>query len=127
MMPTPAPAPPMPIQPKPAPTTFPRIGSMKRTPCWGLLRWAGSVARMDSVVEVNDGEDGEDVGLKERDQQFERGQRDGQAERQYRAEPADDAESRKHGDEAREHFQSDVACQHVREQSYRLRNRPQEE
>jgi len=36
-------------------------------------------------------EDREDVGLKERDQQFERGQRDGQAQWQYRTGPAGDA------------------------------------
>jgi hypothetical protein len=31
------------------------------------------MARMDSIVEVDAGEDGEDVRLQERDQQFERG------------------------------------------------------
>jgi hypothetical protein len=31
------------------------------------------MARMDSIVEVDAGQDGEDVGLQERDQQFKRG------------------------------------------------------
>ena len=47
---------------------------------------------MKRVVEVDAGQDGEDVGLQERDQELERGQRDRHAERQHGAEPADDAE-----------------------------------
>ena len=47
---------------------------------------------MDSVVEVDAGENGEDIGLQERDQQLERGQRDGQAEWQDGAEPADETD-----------------------------------
>src|SRR3982074_1599247 len=127
MMPTPAPAPPMPMQAIPAPMYFAAIGSMKRTPSWGLVRGAGSVARMDSIVEVDAGEDGEDVGLQERDQQLERGERHGQPEGQYGAGPAENSQGAEHGDEAREHFQRDVARQHVREKSYRMRNGPQEE
>src|ERR1700730_10022157 len=127
MMPTPAPAPPMPMQAIPAPMYFAAIGSMKRTPSWGLVRRAGSVARMDSIVEVDAGEDGEDVGLEERDQQLKRGQRDGQPERQYGAGPAENSQGAEHADEAREHFQRDVARQHVREKSYRMRNGLEEE
>src|ERR1700738_1607826 len=127
MMPTPAPAPPMPMQAIPAPMYFAAIGSMKRTPSWGLVRRAGSVARMDSIVDVDAGEDGEDVGLEERDQQLKRGQRDGQSERQYGADPADDAHRSQHGDEACEYFQRDVAGQHVGEQTHAVRNRPRQE
>src|SRR6266852_8032134 len=127
MMPTPAPAPPMPMQAIPAPMYFAAIGSMKRTPLRGLVRRAGSVARMNSIVEIDAGENGEDVGLQERDQQFERGQRDGQPERQNGAEPANEAQRAKHGDEACEHFQRDVARQHVGEQPHRMRNRLQQE
>src|SRR6202011_4347087 len=115
MMPTPAPAPPMPMQAIPAPMYSAAIGSMKRTPLRGLVGRARSVARMDSIVEVDAGEDGEDVGLQERDQQFERGQRHGQPERQHGAGPADNSQGAEHGDEAREYFQRDVARQHVRE------------
>src|SRR6516164_8479948 len=100
MMPTPAPAPPKPIQARPAPMYFAAIGSMKRTPSRGLVRRAGSVARMDSIVDIDAGEDGEHVGLQERDQQLERGQGDHQTERQDRADPADEAEGADHGDEA---------------------------
>src|ERR1700738_1189903 len=108
MMPTPAPAPPMPMQAIPAPMYFAAIGSMKRTPFRGLVTGAGSVARMDSIVDVDAGEDSEDVGLQECDQKLKRGQRDSEAERQHRAGPADDAKRRQHGDEACEHFQRDV-------------------
>ena len=77
---------------------------------------------MDSIVDVDAGEDGEDVGLQERDQQFKRGQRDSQPERQYGASPADDAHRAEHGDEACEHFQRNVACQHIGEQSHAVRH-----
>src|SRR5882757_4395689 len=127
MMPTPAPAPPMPMQAIPAPMYFAAIGSMRRTPFRGLVRRAGSVARMDSIVEIDAGEDGEDIGLQKRDQQLERGQRDGQPERQYGAGPAENSQGAEHADKAREHFQRDVACQHVREKPYRMRNGLQEE
>src|SRR5579883_3350602 len=92
MMPTPAPAPPMPMQARPAPMYFAAIGSMKRTPSRGLVRRAGSVARMDSIVDIDAGENGEDVGLQERHQELERGERNHQRERQQGAEPADEAE-----------------------------------
>src|SRR5882757_8640581 len=82
---------------------------------------------MDSIVEIDAGEDGEDVGLQERDQQFERGQRDGQPERQHGTGHAENAQGAEHGDEAREHFQRDVARQHIGEQSHRMRNGLQEE
>src|SRR6267142_4398029 len=127
MMPTPAPAPPMPMQAIPAPMYFAAIGSMKRTPLRGLVRRAGSVARMDSIVEIDAGEDGEDVGLQERDQQFERGQRDGQPERQNGAEHAENAQGAEHADKACEHFQRNVAREHVCEESHRMLNRLQKE
>src|ERR1700751_4163637 len=76
MMPTPPPAPPMPMQARPAPMYFAAIGSMKRTPSRGLVRRAGSVARMDSIVEVDAGEDGGHLGRQERDQEPGRGQGD---------------------------------------------------
>src|SRR3981189_923104 len=101
MMPTPAPAPPMPMQAIPAPIYFAAIGSMRRTPFRGLVRRTGSVARMDSIVEIDAGEDGEDVGLQERDQQLERGQRNGQPERQYGADPTNEADGAEHADQAR--------------------------
>src|SRR5260363_366460 len=127
MMPMPAPAPPMPMQAMPAPMYFAATGSMKRTPLRGLVERAGSVARMDSIVEIDAGEDREDVGLKERNHQLEAGQGDREAERQQRADLADEAERAEHGHEAREHFQRDVAGQHVGEQTDAVRDRAGEE
>src|ERR1700756_538352 len=127
MMPTPAPAPPMPMQARPAPMYFAAIGSMNRTPSRGLVRRAGSVARMDSIVEIDAGEDSEHAGLQERDHKLERGERTHPRERQECAEPADEAEGAKHGDEAREYLQCDVAGQHVGEQTHAVRDRAGQE
>src|SRR5882757_2692891 len=86
------------------------------------------VSRMNGVVEVDAGEDREHVGLQEGDQQFKRGQRDGERQRQHAAEPADRAErDAEHRNEAREHLQRNVAGQHVGEQAYAVRDRPQQE
>src|SRR6516164_8788281 len=118
MMPTPAPAPPKPMQARPAPMYFAAIGSMKRTPSRGVVEWAGSVARMDSIVEIDAGENGEDVGLQERNQKLECGQGHRQPERQDSADRAENAQGAERGDEACEHFQRDVTGQHVGEQSH---------
>ena len=85
------------------------------------------VARVDRIVEIDAGEDREDVGLQERHQQLERGERHGQAERQDGAEPAEEAERAQHGDEAAEYLQRDVAGQHVGEQTHAVRDRPRQE
>src|SRR5271169_4359789 len=82
---------------------------------------------MDSVVDVNNGEDGEDVGLEERDQQLERGQRHHHAEREHGAEIAGNTQARQQRNETSEYRERDVARQHVRKQTYRVRDRPQEE
>src|SRR5579863_8913228 len=82
---------------------------------------------MDSIVDVDAGEDGEDVGLEEGHQKLKRGQRDDHAERQNGAEVAEDAETRQQRNEAREHRKRNVARQHVGEQTHRMRDRPQEE
>ena len=50
------------------------------------------MAGMEGVVEIEAGQDGEDIGLQRGDQELERGQRDGRGERQDRAEDADEAE-----------------------------------
>src|SRR5271170_3201424 len=111
MMPTPAPAPPMPMQAIPAPMYFAAIGSMKRTPSWVAREIGPLVARMDGIVDINAGEDSEDVGLEERNQQLERGQRDHHAERQYGAEVTGNAKTRQQRNEACEHRQCDMARQ----------------
>src|SRR5215469_14650847 len=113
MMPTPAPAPPIPMQAMPAPMYFAATGSMSKTP---LRERRTLMARVDGIVEIDAGEDGEHVGLQERDQEFECGERDREPERQHRAGPADEAERAQHGDEAGKHLERDVAGQHVGEQ-----------
>src|SRR3954471_3993337 len=115
----------MPMQAMPAPMYFAATGSM-----WKLLFevGSGSVARVDRIVEIDAGEDGEHVGLQERDQQLERGERDHHAERQHATDGADDAEARgEQRNEAGEDLQRDVPGQHVREQTYAVRNRTQQE
>ena len=82
---------------------------------------------MDSIVDVDAGEDGEDVGLKEGHQKFERGQRDDHANKQWREEVAGDAKARQQRNEACEHRERDVARQHVGKQTHRMRDRPQKE
>ena len=46
------------------------------------------MARMDGIVEVDTGENSEDVGLQEGDQEFERSQRYGQAKQEDGTNPA---------------------------------------
>src|SRR3569833_3082375 len=82
---------------------------------------------MDSIVEIDAGEDRENVRLEERDHQFESGERNDEAERQQSAQLADGAQRAEHGDEAREHLQRDVAGQHVGEQTDAVGDRAREE
>src|SRR3954469_6216302 len=122
--PTPTPAPPMPMQAMPAPMYFAATGSM-----WKLLFEVvfGSVARVDRIVEIDAGEDGEHVGLQEGDQQLERGERDHHAERQHATDCTEDAEAcGKQRNEAGEDLQGDVAGQHVREETNAVRDRAQQ-
>src|SRR5258707_3215264 len=115
MMPTPAPAPPMPMQAMPAPMYFAATGSMRKL-LFEVGRSFGSVTRMDGVVEVDAGQDGEHIGLEERDQQFERGQRHHHGERQGRAGDPGNAKAAEQRDEARERLERNVSRQQVCEQ-----------
>ena len=54
-----------------------------------------SVARVNRIVEIDAGENGEDVGLQEGHQEFKRGEHDHQQQRNGGAEPADNAEARR--------------------------------
>src|SRR5712672_4421065 len=126
MMPTPAPAPPMPMQAMPAPMYFAATGSMRKL-LFEVARWFESVTRMDGVVEVDAGQDGEHIGLEERDQQLERGQRHHESERQGRTKDPEDAKAAEQRDEAREHLERDVPRQHVGEQAHAVRDRPRQE
>src|SRR5215467_4913200 len=128
MAPTPTPAPPMPIQAMPAPIYLAATGSMMKL----LFRaWFGktgpSVTRMKGVIEIDAGEDGEDVGLQKGDQEFERGQRDRKGERQHGADPAYESKCAQHSDESGEDLKGDVPGQHVGEQAHAVRERTYEE
>src|SRR5438270_7918830 len=68
--PTPTPAPPMPMQAMPAPMNFAAAGSMMRSPFAMRERPGCSMARVKRVVEIDAGEDGEDIGLEHGDQKF---------------------------------------------------------
>src|SRR6185437_4274380 len=82
------------------------------------------MARVNSIVEIDAGEDGEHVGLQERHQRLERYQDDDHRERQHAAGPAERAHGATHqDDEAGEHLQRDVAGQHVGEQAHAMRDR----
>src|SRR5215204_7199156 len=123
MVPTPTPAPPMPIQAIPAPMYFAAIGSMRNSfsEVWSTV--GPSVARVNCIVEIDAGEDGENIGLQECHKQFKSRKRDGKPERQHRAEPAEDAEPAEHGDEATKYFQRYVTGQHVGEQPHAVGDR----
>ena len=74
----------------------------------------------ERVVQIEAGQDREDVGLQERDQQLQAGEHDDEGERRPAAEDA------QHHDEAAEHLQHGVAGQHVGEQSDRQAERADE-
>src|SRR5580693_9369046 len=83
---------------------------------------------MNGVVEIDDGQDREHIGLQERDQDFEGVDRDRQRQRRDAADPADGAErDPEQRNEAGKDLERDVAGQHVGEQADAVRDRPQEE
>src|SRR5665647_2046628 len=132
MTPTPTPAPPMPMHAMPAPISFAAAGSIFSSLERNASVCGNSpdrlVSGMNGVVEVDAGEDREHIGLQERDQKLKRGERNRERQRQHATSPADRAErDAEHCDETREHLQRDVAGQHVGEQTYAVRDRPQEE
>jgi len=89
----------------------------------------GSVLGMSSPTDVDGGEDGEDVGLKERKEYFECRQEDQHEQRQYperdQCRVAFGLEER-FGEKSERHEQN-VARKHVGEQSHRQRERTHEE
>src|SRR5919107_3774044 len=128
MTPTPTPAPPIPRQARPAPMYFAATGSMRRAPVrgWGSSS-VRSVTGVKGVVEVDAGQDGEDVGLQDRDQEFEGGKRHRHAEGQDGTEPAEGAECPKGGHEPGKNLEGDVPGQHVGEKAHREADRPRQE
>src|SRR5579863_8378893 len=126
MVPTPTPAPPMPIQAMPAPMNFAAAGSMGVS----FSSPSGDRASMpgvDSIVEIDAGENGEDIGLQETHQQFKGRERDRHAERHDRPDPAQDPERAQHGHEAGEHLEGDMACEDIGEQANAMGNRTRQE
>src|SRR6185312_8845048 len=79
-----------------------------------------SVTRMEGVVEIEAGQDREDVGLQEGDDELQRIEREDEHDRRPAGEDAE------HHREASEHLQHGVAGQHVGEQSDREAERPDE-
>src|SRR5436190_5159448 len=102
----------------PMPTPTPARAMVARPAPMSLAAEASIVVvlpsvKMNGVVEIEAGQDREDIGLQESDQELEAGE--DHDERQRRP-AADDAE---HDDEAAEHLQHGVARQHVGEQADR--------
>src|SRR5262245_61567941 len=122
MMPMPTPAPMRAIEARPAPMSLAASMSMFRK----LLlkdpappRSSMMVVQMQGVVQIDAGENGEDIGLEERDQEFQRRDRRDGDERSDGEQRQHAARTRKPDHESTEHEQHRVACQHVREQTDR--------
>src|SRR5260221_9858527 len=97
MWPRPMPAQPMPMQAMPAPiacaAAIVEAGSIiVRLLLYRLKCGPALVTGMDGVVEIEAGEDGEDIGLQRRDQELQSSQRDRREKWQERAEHPDRAE-----------------------------------
>src|SRR6516165_2267997 len=117
MMPTPTPAPPMPMQAIPAPIYFAATGSIIDS---FVFQFGGpSMARVNCIVEIDAGEDGEDISLQECDQGLQREEDDDHREWKHSADPADDAKARaEQNNEASEDLKRDVSGQHVGKQTH---------
>src|SRR6476646_9328080 len=105
MLPMPTPTPARAIVARPAPMSLAAEASMVLSP--------SLVMQMNGVVEIEAGQDREDIGLQESDQQLEAGEDHDEGERRPAAQDAH------HHHEAAEHLQHGVARQHVGEQSDR--------
>src|SRR5471030_190443 len=124
MLPMPTPTPARAMVARPAPMSLAAEASMEVSFRVSSRGWswkaAPSVTQVDGVVEIQAGQDREDIGLQESDQELEAGEGDDEGKRR----PAGiDAE---HDDEAAEHLQHGVAGQHVGEQADREAERAHE-
>src|SRR5215475_2678221 len=82
------------------------------------------MARVNRIVEVDTSEDGEDVGLQECDQRFQRKENDDHCEWEHSADPAEDPEpGAEQDDEAGEYLKRNVSGQHVGEETHAVRDR----
>ena len=66
------------------------------------------MSRVDRIVEINAGENCENVGLEEGDQQFESHQRHRHSKRDDCAEPSKNTHCAQHGDEGTKHIERDM-------------------
>jgi len=83
---------------------------------------------VNRIVEIDAGEDGEDVGLQECDQRLQGKENDDHQEREYAANPADDSKAGAEQDnEAGEDLKCDVSGKHVGKQTHAMRDRPRHE
>src|SRR5688572_4207760 len=119
MLPMPTPTPASAMVARPAPISLAASGSMDQSPSLGSGGWQ-SVMQMDGVVEIDAGQDDEDIGLQEGDADLQARQRDDEGERR----PTGEKAQRDH--EAAEHLQHGVAGHHVREEPHREADRPRE-
>src|SRR5215831_9706402 len=85
------------------------------------------MARMNRIVEIDAGENGEYVRLQDGHQKFKSHERHRHSERKDRAEQADDTQSAQHGDEGAKHIKRDMASQDVGEQANAVRKRAGQE
>src|SRR5205085_12636775 len=114
----PIPAPTSAMQARPAPIIFAAATSMRKTPSgWrAIARLSMMFVQMQGFAEIDAGEDGEHIGLQERDQDFERGDGNDQEQRRDRKRPEPrfwrDERGAERDDEAREHLQHGVAGEH---------------
>ena len=74
------------------------------------------LVEMDRVVDVEAGQDREDIGLQESDEDFQSRQSNHEGQRH-------DARDTKHGDETGNHLNQRVPCEHIREEPHRQANR----
>src|SRR5437899_7050223 len=114
MLPIPTPAPTRAMQARPAPIILAEARSMVLSFAWLVVS-----VQVDGVVQVDAGQDGEDVSLQHGDQQLEQDEEDVEGERQ-------DAEDPHGDDEAGEDHQHGVAGHQVGEQPDRQRQRPEQ-
>src|SRR5476649_1097282 len=124
MLPMPTPTPARAMVARPAPMSLAAAPSMELS-FQGVESSCGwkatpSVTHVDGVVEIEAGEDREDIGLQESDQQFEAGEGDDEGKRRPAGPDA------QHDDEAAEHLQHGVTRQHVGEQADRQAERAHE-
>src|SRR6476661_5908682 len=123
-MPTPMAATPTPIAARPAPITLADARSMR----FSFVKRLKSLVKVDCIVDVERGQQGEHIGLDRADQQLQRHHADDEDEAQYADRRAGEtARAQAADDEIAEHLDEDVAGDHRHEQSQREAERTHHE